>query len=58
MTKQQKWSGVKLTKEELKEIKKTERIELIAEILAFGFIIIFAFLVIVSVMFILGIVER
>lgn len=35
----QKWSGVKLTKKEQQEIKKQERVEIIAEIMTFVFII-------------------
>lgn len=33
--KQQKWSGVKLSKKELEEVKKDEKLELIADFIAF-----------------------
>lgn len=34
MKKQQKWSGVKLSKKELDEIKKEQKYEIIADIIA------------------------
>lgn len=37
--KQQKWSGVKLSKKELEQVRKEEKLELIAEIGAFFFVI-------------------
>lgn len=37
--KQQKWSGVKLTKKELEEVRKEEKLEIFAEIAAFLIVI-------------------
>lgn len=47
MKKQQKWSGVKLSKKELDEIKKEQKFEIIADIIALilfiGLIVFFIF---------------
>lgn len=37
--KQQKWSGLKLSKKELEQVRKEEKLEIIAEIAAFLLII-------------------
>lgn len=52
--KQQKWSGVKLTKEELDRIKKSERVEIIANIMTFLFIMVLGFVALVAVFWMMG----
>lgn len=52
--KQQKWSGVKLTKEEMKRINKAERTEIIANIATFIFIMILGFIALVLVFGMIG----
>lgn len=50
--KQQKWSGVKLTKKELEEVRKEEKLEILAEITAFLIILGLIFFVMFSFWFI------
>ena len=46
MKKQQKWSGVKLSKKELARIKKAGRIEIWSEIITFIFMMVLVFIAI------------
>ena len=46
MKKQQKWSGVKMSKKELARIKKAERIETWSEIITFIFVMVLVFIAI------------
>ena len=46
MKKQQKWSGVKMSKKELARIKKAERIEIWSEIITFIFVMVLVFIAI------------
>lgn len=50
----QKWSGVKLTKREEEELRRTERAELIAEIIGFFFILGVMFLIVILMTIFLG----
>lgn len=54
MKKQEKWSGVKLTKEELEHLRKSERVEIIANIATFLFILVLAFILFVIGFAIMG----
>lgn len=54
MKKQEKWSGVKLTKEELEHSRKSERVEIIANIATFLFILVLAFILFVIGFAIMG----
>lgn len=55
MKKQEKWSGVKLTKEELEHVRKAERVEIIANIATFLFILVLAFILFVIGFALMGI---
>ena len=52
--KQQKWSGLKLSKEELEQVRKEERVELLGEVLAFLFVIVLAIVALTIVLNLLG----
>lgn len=54
MKKQQKWSGVKLSKEEMKRINRAERAEIIANIVTFLFIMVLGFVALVLVFGMIG----
>ena len=52
--KQQKWSGVKLTKKELEEVRKEEKLEIIAEIAGFFIVLGMIVFCLVAFLFITG----
>ena len=52
--KQQKWSGVKLTKKELEQVRKEEKLEIIAEIIGFFFVLGMMVFCLVAFLFVAG----